>query len=66
MPTQANMPTSVMLTSAIVNQAAIKHGAFLQIESEPGKPTSFSVNFPTYRCLREAPTTAQVFHLSDY
>ena len=51
---------------AIVNQAATKHGAFLQIESHSGKGTSFSVNFPTYRCLREELATAKVFNLADY
>ena len=51
---------------AIVSQAASKHGAFLQIESEPDQTTSFTVNFPTYRCLRAEPATARVFNLADY
>jgi len=51
---------------AIVQQAASKHGAMLQIASEPGLETRFSVTFPSYRCIREQRQTAQVYRLSEY
>ena len=51
---------------AIVQQAASKHDALLQIESKPGHFCQFSIVFPTYRCLREEPASASVFHISDH
>ena len=49
---------------AIVQHAANKHGAKLQIESEPGKGSCFSVSFPSYRCLRKQPRVANVIRLA--
>ena len=51
---------------AIVQQAANKHGALLQIDSEPGATTCFSVTFPSYRCIHEQRKTARVYRLSEY
>ena len=51
---------------AIIKHAASKHGAILDIESEPGKGSRFSVTFPTYRSQHAQPKSAQVFKLADY
>ena len=51
---------------AIVQQAANKHGATLEIDSSPGGSTTFTVNFPSYRCLAEEPRKAQIVRLADY
>ncbi|MGD2173396.1 MAG: ATP-binding protein, partial [Gammaproteobacteria bacterium] len=51
---------------AIVQQAASKHGATLEIDSSPGGSTTFTVSFPSYRCLVEERQTARVIHLADY
>jgi two-component system phosphate regulon sensor histidine kinase PhoR len=51
---------------AIVQQAANKHGAMLEIDSSPGSSTTFTVVFPSYRCLVEEARTAQVVRLADY
>lgn len=51
---------------SIVQQAANKHGAILQITGGSGEPTRFTVAFPSYRCVREEVKTARLYHLSDY
>jgi len=51
---------------AIVKQAANKHGAMLEIDSSPGSSTTFTVSFPSYRCLVDEPRKARVVHLADY
>ena len=51
---------------AIVKQAAAKHGATLEIDSSPGESTTFTVSFPSYRCLAEERKTARVIQLSSY
>ena len=51
---------------AIVQQASIKHGAILQIDSEPKAETRFSITFPSYRCSKEQRKTASVYRLSEY
>jgi two-component system phosphate regulon sensor histidine kinase PhoR len=51
---------------AIVQQAATKHGAMLEIDSEPGAETRFNVIFPSYRCSREQGKTARVYRLSEF
>ena len=51
---------------AIVQQAASKHGALLEIDSKPGGPTTFSVTFPSYRCLAEERRSARIINLADY
>ena len=51
---------------AIVQQAANKHGALLEIDSEPGESTTFRVTFPSYRCLAEADVADNVVRLADY
>ena len=51
---------------AIVQQAANKHGATLEIDSSPGSSTTFTVSFPSYRCLADEPRKAQVVHFADY
>lgn len=51
---------------AIVQHAASKHGAMLQIDSDPDDQTRFCVTFPSYRCIREQRKTARVYRLSDY
>jgi two-component system, OmpR family, phosphate regulon sensor histidine kinase PhoR len=38
---------------AIVEQASMKHGAKLSIKSSPGKGSTFSVTFPSYRVMDE-------------
>jgi two-component system phosphate regulon sensor histidine kinase PhoR len=38
---------------SIVQQAATKHGAILNIKSKPGKGSCFSVTFPSYRVIRD-------------
>jgi len=50
---------------AIVQQAANKHGATLEIDSSRDGST-FTVSFPSYRCLVEEPRKARVVHLADY
>lgn len=37
---------------AIVEQAALKHGGKLTIKSSPGKGSTFSVTFPSYRSMK--------------
>ena len=51
---------------AIVQQAAAKHGATLEIDSSPDESTTFTVSFPSYRCLAEEPKKARVIQLSSY
>ena len=51
---------------AIVQQAANKHGALLEIDSQPGAATTFRVTFPSYRCLDAPQTVAKVVRLADY
>ncbi|MFT5658695.1 MAG: two-component system phosphate regulon sensor histidine kinase PhoR [Gammaproteobacteria bacterium] len=51
---------------SIVNQAAHKHGAILSIESRLGKGSVFTVIFPSYRLLKQAPALATVIRLADY
>jgi len=51
---------------AIVKQAANKHGATLEIDSSPGGSTTFTVSFPSYRCLVDEPRKARVVQLADY
>ncbi len=51
---------------AIVQQATNKHGATLEIDSSPGNSTTFTVSFPSYRCLADEPRKAQVVHFADY
>ena len=51
---------------AIVQHAATKHGATFEIESESDKGSSFSVTFPSYRCLRGQKKVARVIKLADY
>lgn len=51
---------------AIVQQAANKHGAVLQIDSKPRVGSTFRVVFPSYRCQRDRPPVAKVFHFADY
>jgi len=50
---------------SIVQQAANKHGAHLQIESQPGVGSRFSVVFPSYRRL-DKEKLASVYRLADY
>ncbi len=51
---------------AIVQQAANKHGATLEIDSSPGESTTFTVTFPSYRCLVEERKKARVIRMADY
>ena len=51
---------------AIIKHAANKHGAILEIESEPGKGSCFSVTFPSYRCQHAQSKAAPVINLADY
>lgn len=51
---------------AIVQQAANKHGAMLEIDSQPGESTIFTVSFPSYRCLVEERRKAHVIRIADY
>ena len=51
---------------AIVQQAANKHGALLEIDSQPDAATTFRVTFPSYRCLDAPQSTAKVVRLADY
>ncbi len=51
---------------AIVQQVAIKHGAILQIESDPGTETRFRVVFPSYRCSLEQRKSARIFKLAKF
>ncbi len=52
-PETAAETTGSGLGLAIVEQAAQKHGARLEIDSDPGKSTVITVTFPSYRCLGE-------------
>jgi two-component system phosphate regulon sensor histidine kinase PhoR len=51
---------------AIVQQAANKHGAMLEFDSEPGGETRFDITFPSFRCSREQHQSARVYRLSEY
>ena len=51
---------------AIVKQAANKHNAVLEIDSQTGGPTTFTVTFPSYRCLAEERKKARIIRLADY
>ncbi|MDH5354003.1 MAG: phosphate regulon sensor protein PhoR [Gammaproteobacteria bacterium] len=51
---------------SIVEQAASKHGAELEIESKPGEGSRFSVIFPSYRRLGKEHNLAPVIRLADY
>ena len=51
---------------AIVQQAAGKHGALLEIDSQPNASTTFGVTFPSYRCLDAPPAPGNVVRLADY
>jgi two-component system phosphate regulon sensor histidine kinase PhoR len=62
----ASDTTGSGLGLAIVQQAANKHGATLEIDSSPGESSTFTVTFPSYRCLAEERKKARVIHLADY
>lgn len=51
---------------SIVEQAAQKHGAVLDIDSRVGEGSRFNVVFPSYRRLDESRETATVIRLADY
>lgn len=51
---------------SIVEQAAQKHGAVLNIESRMGEGSRFSVLFPSYRRVDKIVETAKVIRLADY
>ena len=51
---------------AIVQQAANKHGALLEIDSQPDATTSFRVTFPSYRCFDAPRAAGNVVRLADY
>lgn len=50
---------------AIVKQSINKHGGILQIESQPGQGSCFTVTFPSYRCSRHEPGSARVFSSAE-
>jgi two-component system phosphate regulon sensor histidine kinase PhoR len=50
---QAEQINGSGLGLSIVQQAASKHGARLDINSQTGKGSSFSVTFPSYRSIRK-------------
>jgi len=51
---------------SIVEQAAQKHGAVLNIESRVGEGSRFSVVFPSYRRVDKFVETAKVIRLANY
>ena len=51
---------------AIVKHAASKHGARLDIDSEPGRGSRFNVTFPSYRYLKQKTFTPAVAAQKHY
>ena len=51
---------------AIVKHAANKHGARLNIASEFGRGSRFTVTFPSYRCHHQMRKSARIINLSRY
>jgi two-component system, OmpR family, phosphate regulon sensor histidine kinase PhoR len=65
--TTAEQTSGSGLGLAIVEQAAVKHGGTLNIKSQPGKGSTFTVTFPSYRAVHDfADKNDNVFELASY
>ncbi len=65
--TTAEQTSGSGLGLAIVEQAAVKHGGTLSIKSQPGKGSTFTVTFPSYRAVHDlADKNDNVFELASY
>jgi two-component system phosphate regulon sensor histidine kinase PhoR len=51
---------------SIVEQAALKHAAVLNIETRKNEGSRFSVVFPSYRRVDKVESTANIIRLADY
>lgn len=65
--TTAEQTSGSGLGLAIVEQAAVKHGATLSIKSQPGKGSTFTVTYPSYRSMQaDEVENSNVFEISAY
>jgi two-component system, OmpR family, phosphate regulon sensor histidine kinase PhoR len=65
--TTAEQSSGSGLGLAIVEQATVKHGGALSIKSQPGKGSTFSVTFPSYRAVQVATSQSDnIIELASY